>query len=436
MYKYKRGIGNIDNAKILEYSLTDNKNTCFSMTANLENRRPYNGMYIKNGKILLLNLLEKLIVKDREYNLSQLTTSTHIQSCDEYILSINLDKNMLEYKVGNVMYIKRIHLYEGILCIEYDIENRENTNVTFRVSPLITYRDLYEMKRVNVLKFNQRNDKNGVFINLSILSNENIIAKSQEMVWTREPEYINNIKHEYVDEYCVKDIYSEDAFVPGNFEIVLKEKEKKKVYLYFSDTEFDLERINSARVLSALENRNRIAEKNIEEEFVELRELAIQMENMEIKDNLVSSLPYNLEYKNILNEEMLNVIETKKFNSYLIQLTDIVRAIGGQYLVFNKLIKANCVLITVRRYIKVIEDAKLIDISSLKLFAKLKLWYVESVNMLMQKQKDLDLFFGFVKEIIYSIINSHQKDRILNDIETVSLMYNAIKIYESMLKER
>ena len=63
MFKYKRGINNIEQAKQVEYVLSNNKNSCLSMSATLDTRKPYNGMYIKDGKIIVENLMEEIELK-------------------------------------------------------------------------------------------------------------------------------------------------------------------------------------------------------------------------------------------------------------------------------------------------------------------------------------------------------------------------------------
>lgn len=432
MYKYKRGINNIEQARIIEYTLTDNKNTCLSMSGNLDIRKPYSGMYIQNSKVMLLGLIEKIELKDKEYNMTQITTSLKNISCDEYITSIDLENNLFEYNVGTLSYKKRLKLSDKILCIEYEISNKENSQAKFKVIPMVTYRDLYTMKTSNFMKFNQRDDRDGVVVNLSIIDQVNIIIKSDELKWTREPSYLNNVKHEYIDTTSIKQLYSEDIFVPGEFEIVLKPFEDKKVSVYVSSLELDAKELAQGEMFKNTKLRKEKIEADIREEFVELRELAKTIDNLNMEEALISKLPYQNDY-NILFKDIESVRDSKNITEYIDELTNIVKSVDGQYLTFNKSKEAIKVLVIIRRYINIIDDLKFNDIEVIKKFLKLKLWYIEAIHRLLQKNNIVDLFFDFTKETIYNLFENKEKENILIDIEMVSLVYNSIKIYENML---
>ena len=58
MYKYKRENENLDEAKKIEYSLSDNSKVCFNTNGLLKTEKPYHGMFIKSGKVLLENIIE------------------------------------------------------------------------------------------------------------------------------------------------------------------------------------------------------------------------------------------------------------------------------------------------------------------------------------------------------------------------------------------
>ena len=65
----------------------------------------------------------------------------------------------------------------------------------------------------------------------------------------------------------------------------------------------------------------------------------------------------------------------------------------------------------------------------------IKLWWIESINRIIQKQDLYNVFFSFVKYIINSIFSDKLFDEYFKNIEAVALMYNALKIYEDMLKK-
>lgn len=436
MYKYKRGINSLNELRQVEYVLSDGYDTCLCMSACLDARKPYNGLYIKNGKIILENVIEKIEIKDKVYKLVELNTSIQSLSCSDYITSVDLDKNIFEYDIGPVSYVKQIVFSKKYrtLCIEYTIKNKERDKVRFKVLPMLTHRDLFNMKTGTLVKFNQRKASYGVIVNLSVMNDENIAMQSKEMTFTNEPRNLNNVKHEYIDENNERNIYTEDVFLPGEFEVVLKGEEEKKVRIYISSEEKVLEKISADYISKEYEATNQLIVDDIDENFIELRELAKGINNFNLDENLVSSLPYNKDYNKVILKVQQDINHIEDIKSDIDVFTDIVKSIDGQYLTFNKVNLANKVLLKIRRYIKNIEALYIKDNDFIKKFMLLKLWYVESINRILQKDNESLLYLDIVKDIVYQSIE--YKDILLKEIKFVALVYNAIKIYENILKEK
>lgn len=434
MYRYKRGVNSLDKAKQIEYSFSDNARTCFSMSGLLEFRKPYNGMYIKNGKVMLAQLVEKIELKDKVYKMTELTTSVQNVSCEEYITSIDLEKNIFSYNVGDISYTKKIAFdnKSDVLCIEYVIKNSDRTSARFKVIPIITYRDFHNMKNSSMLKFNQRKIEDGTVISLSILNQENIILKSKEMTWTKEPQNLTNVKHEYINEDLTKEIYTEDLVLCGEFETIVKGLDTKVIRLYISSSEIDANEISAEDIFYENERKNDQAVFGIDENFVELKELAKSISNLDMDELLIPYLPYRKDYNDIFDIEKRkeNMRDLKKD---LEDLTDIVRAIEGQYISFGKYKEAKRTLNKIYKYIKAYGEFDIKQIDEYKKYVLLKLWYIESVNRMLQKENKIDLYLDSVKEIIYSLITKEAKENLLDEIEIVALLYNAIKIYVNML---
>lgn len=436
MYKYKRGINNINELRQVEYVLSDGYDTCLSMSACLDVRRPYNGMYIKNGKVILENVIEKIEIKDKVYKLVELNTSIQSLSCLDYITSVDLENNVFEYDIGPMSYTKQITLSNkyNTLCLEYNIKNKEKDNAKFKVIPMITYRELFDMKVGSIVKFNQRKANCGVIVNLSIMNDENIALQSKEMSYTSEPRNLTNVKHEYINENNEKEIFTEDLFLPGEFEIVLKAQEEKKVRIYISSEEKNIDKISEEYISKEYEAINQLLVQDIDENYIELRDLAKSINNFNLEENIVPSLPYNKDYNEVIlnvEQDRKNIEEIKKDINVFI---NIVKSIEGQYLTLNKINNANKVLLKIRRYIKNIESLYIEDIDFLKEFMLLKLWYVESINRVLQRENNYLLYLDIVKDIVYQAIEN--KDILLREIKFVALIYNAIKIYENILKEK
>lgn len=437
MFKYKRGINNWEKLRQVEYVLSDGYDTCLSMSACLDARKPYNGLYIKNGRVIVENLIEKIEVKDKVYKMVELSTSIQNLSTIEYLNSVDLNENLFEYNLGGISYSKKITFSNKykLLCISYKIQNNEKDKASFKVIPMVTYRDLFSVRTGKLAKFNQRKSSNNtVIINLSIMDDENLVMGSDNMIFTSEPRNLNNVKHEFVNKNDEKEIYTEDLFLPGEFEIEVKPGETKNAVIYISSEEKDLKKLDLSYILTEFEATNKLIEDTIDENFVELKELAMSINNLNFEECMVSSLPYVKDYNKEILKAVQNKEEVLKIKEDIKNLNLIVRSIDGQYLTFNKINQANKILLKIRRYIKNIEALYIESDDFVKEFLELKLWYVEAVNRVLQKENNYLLYFDMVKEIVYEVIN--KKALLYNEIKYVALAYNAFKVYESILKEK
>ena len=155
MFKYKREINNYDKARQLEYSISDNSKVCFCTTGTLQTRKPYHGMYIKDSKVLMENIVETFTVDNSTYKIVEIDTKSKELLTRDYLTNIDLEKNLFEYNFSDISFSKRFAFdeKEGILCIEYIIKNNTRSNIKFKAIPLITYRDFFNMKNNSILPF-------------------------------------------------------------------------------------------------------------------------------------------------------------------------------------------------------------------------------------------------------------------------------------------
>lgn len=426
----------MEKAKQVEYVLSDHQDVCLSLSACLEAKKPYHGMYIKNGKVMLANLVEKIEIKDKVYKLAFLSTSVQNVACEEYITTIDLENNKFEYDIGSVAYTKQLAFKEQgeLLGISYHMVNKEDKSVKFKIIPMVTYRDLYSMKTSNMLRFNQREIAQGTVISLSVMDQANIIMKSEELDWTREQKNVTNVKHELVGKDGVKEVFTEDLVIPGEFEIMLKAKEEKDFVLWVGSNDFSLSDLSIREVQKeAMIHKEKVSFK-IDENYVELQDLAKSMDSLYLKKYLIPSLPYrrgfDAEYDLLVSQENINSILKD-----IQDLINIVKAIDGAYLTFGKVIEAREALLHIKRYIKALDTIQEEKARVQKELVLLKLWYVESVNRLIQQDNTVDLFLDFVKDIVYFMLSDENSEKYLRDIETVALTYNAVRVYESLLNK-
>lgn len=424
---YKRGVNSLEQFKNMNFYLSSNKTAYLSMGAILDIKKPYNGMYIKNSKIYLSDIIEKIEIGPKTYNIAEFNTLTRQLSSEVYLSELDLENNYYLYECDDIKYSKKINFIPktDILCVEYDIQSSAKHKAMFKVAPFLTYRDMVNMKKSNILKFNKRPIDSGILVNLSVTDNENIIIKSDYATFTEVDSYLNNIKHEYIDTNLTKELFIEDVYLPGEFEIKVKPGAEVSFRIYISCKDYEIAQYLN-KPLSDFITKD---QDNIKMEYVELKKLSSAIKAFEL-DDMVSSIPSKLNIKKVVEN-----LESHDIDKLSIELSNITRAIDGQYLVLNKLDKAVEKLEQIIEY--TIHMDKLADIESIE-YVKLKLWIIEIINKIAQKNQGLsDVIKDFLRNTMlnlrYNMLNN--KAEYLKYIEVIALTYNAFKIYENVLDD-
>lgn len=433
MFKYKREINNYEQAKQLEYSFSDNSKVCFCTSGTLQTRKPYHGMYIKDSKVLLENIVETFEIDNTTYKLIEIDTKSRELMTRDYLINIDLEKNLFEYNFADISFAKRFAFEEnnGILCIEYTIKNNSRNNIKFKVVPLVTYRDFFNMKNTSMLKFNQRDTEDGTFVALSVLNQENLVLKSDKMAWENDNNVLRDVKHEMITEDIKKEVYYEDLIICGHFSADIKGLSETKLYVYVSSKDFNIEDVNPLTILNNIEARNKNITFDLDENFVELMDLSKSILNTHFDELMIPTLPYKKQY----NEEFIKTIPelpSKQIDEDIEELIDITRSVEGQYLFYKKIKEAKR---TVLNVYKIIKELSKIELSShqIERLNVLKLWYIESVNRVLQKEGRIELYMDSIKEILYYFIEPENRATCFKTIEITSLMLNAIKVYLNIL---
>lgn len=430
MYKYAKGINSIKELDNVNIYASDNSSVCMALSGALEARKKSHGLYIENGKVLVSNVFERIEVGDKIYKLYNLNTKSKTMNTQEYIESVDGKNLIWKYILDNGLKLTKMICFEkgtSLMQIKYIIENDTDSKADFIVLPLVTNRDFNNMRFENQLKFNQRKTEKGVIINLSVTTNTNVIMKSPELKYAQNKQNLCNVKHiSLLDEEEI----IEDLFKPGDFKIQVKKGETREVNLFICSMEFELcEDLNDLfEKKERLENKYT---KNIEKEFIELKDLALGLEICNMDSKIIPSLPYSNEYSKLIIDS--SGIRLDSILCAVKKVTDITRAIEGQYLLLNKVKEARVVLIKIRRFIREVDGLKLDDSYVLKEITLLKLWFVESINRLFSKGADINVFVPQIKEIIVDTLNNKNKELVLEDLECVCLIYNALKIYENIV---
>ena len=116
---------------------------------------------------------------------------------NEYKAVYNLDGIILEKKIV-------LNPDKNMLCIEYMVKNETRNDIKMKITPFLTYRELYMMKNASMLKFNQRHVNDGVIVNLSIINDENLVKKIDSGEYIEEPTIVHDVKHEMLNEKLEK----------------------------------------------------------------------------------------------------------------------------------------------------------------------------------------------------------------------------------------
>ena len=433
MFKYKREMNNYDRAKNLEYSFSDNEKLCFCMSGTLKSSKPYHGMFIKDSKVLLENLVETFNIDNNMYKIVELDTKTKELSTQDCLVSVDLESNLFEYSFHNIHYSKRFAFDKenGLLCVEYNIDNNNKSDIEFKVIPLITYRDYQNMKNSSMLKFNQRETEDGTVVALSVVHQENLAIKSDVMSWQNEDNILRDVKHETITPDYKKQVYFEDLVICGNFTSLIKGQSKAILHVYISYKDIDIGKINTEDIFANIENRNKDITFGVDENFIELMDLSKSILNTQNETALISSLPYRREFNSSYIEK-IKELNNKQVSQDIDELIDIVRSVEGQYIYYKKIKEAKNVVLTAYKCIK--EYSKLeLDEDVLYKLNVLKLWYIESVNRILQKEGRIELYMDSIKDILYNFVDGDNRIRYFKTIEISTLMLNAIKIYLNIL---
>lgn len=431
MYKYKRGISDINLAKNMQFVLADGKSVCLNLSAMLEARKIYQGLYIKGSRVLVENVLEKIEIEGHFYRVGSLNTAKNKISPDEYILGLDLDKNIFEYDVNGLKYKKRLCFdieNSDTLLINYEISNSLDKEVKFTVIPFVTYRELFSSKTANMLKFNHIDSDSGTFMNLSITNKDNLYIKSDKLKWSKTSNYLNNVEHEYVTKDYNKKVYTEDLYIPGNFSIDVAPMETLNVTVYVGTSEAyidEIEKKGNSKVFEFYDKENESVTCEIEDEFVELKDLTIAMKNTYLNNFSADTVPF-------LHYEKKSLTD----NQVVLSMIDAVRAVEGRYLCLNKLDTAKEMLTDIMEKLDNLDYESIKDEAVLKNLLLLNFWLIESINRMLQKDNSANTFFDFIKKSIYEVQRLDSlKELVYKDIELLSLYYNAIRIYENSLSE-
>lgn len=133
--------------------------------------------------------------------------------------------------------------------------------------------------------------------------------------------------------------------------------------------------------------------------------------------------------------QLFNNLNDKTISIYINELILLTKSINGRYICLDDLEGAKKeienIITKIRTLRRVLKD----DIE----FVKLRLWLVEMINKLYIKDKEFisNIMYHYIGEVVLNIKEYTGKIEYdyMRDIETVALMYNALRVYEEIYKD-
>ncbi len=223
----------------LQYSLskellrTNRAGSYASSTIINTNTRKYHGLLIvpqplidNKNHVLLSTLDETIIANDFEFHISARMFPGGIVAPKghKYIRDFDSEPNpRIVYRLGTIVFIKEyiFSKNEDRVLIRYTLEKAQST-VTFKVSPFLAYRNTDSLSVENTwVDKRYKEVKNGVSWQMYQGYSKTFIQFSSPVSYTHNPVWHNNI--EYIREQERGYPFTEDLYVPGFFELTMKE---------------------------------------------------------------------------------------------------------------------------------------------------------------------------------------------------------------------
>ena len=141
------------------------------------------------------------------------------------------------------------------------------------------------------------------------------------------------------NKYGVINNKGEEVIAPSYQEYIVIPNNKTDIFLCTYDVDYTnntykTKALNSQNkeIFTEYENSKNSIKSGIRDEYVELKDLAVQISNFNMNDKLIDTLPYEKHYELNFDYEFKNGVTKED----IITLTNIVKSIEGQYLTFDK----------------------------------------------------------------------------------------------------
>lgn len=429
---YKRDINDIEKFKNTEFVLSNNMGVYMNTSVIGNNFAPYHGLFIKQkpkkDQILLAKLNEKLDFGGSEvYEIKDYKTSEKEFGGKEYLASFdNKIMPTYTYHMGQCMMEKKYKFCknENILCVDYVINNDSNKSLRFEVTPFVTKRHLFEIKRASDMKFVTSNTSNMVKVTLSISEQIDLYLKSTSMKFNKEPDFETGINYDLEIAPGKTKTYVEDLFVPGYFETVVKAGHTAAITIYISLNNIEDRKFNNYQIEQDMVDSINDKIKTIDDTYVELKQMA-----------LVSHM---LHYVDLEQKQLVLLESIPSFPEGDGYIKNIISSIEGNYLVLRRYKEAFKILDTMMNRLK--DDSYSLNLQDK---CEAQLLFIEAVNRYIQESEcrnsEVKEFYEYIKKMLYSYIDGTQEEIKMDSdfllslkgkkyIKINALWYNALRI--------
>ena len=225
----------------LKYSLsrellrTNRAGSYASTTIITTNTRKYHGLLVApqpsidtNNHVILSEIDETIIANDFEFHVGMRMYPDRVYEPKghKYLREFVSDPNpKLTFRMGGIVFVKEyiFTLNDDRIFIKYTLE-KASQNVTFRLKPFLAFRSVHNLGKANESVNNSYQDiKNGVSWKMYEGYSRLNMQFSKKPVYTHKPDWYYDI--EYFQERDRGYDSTEDLFVPGYFDVELKEGE-------------------------------------------------------------------------------------------------------------------------------------------------------------------------------------------------------------------
>ena len=199
------------------------------------NTRKYHGLLVvpqplidDDNHVLLSNLDETIIQHDAEFNLGihKYPGGIYDPKGHKYVRDFNSDPipNTV-FRVGGVVLRREMIFTEKAdrIMIKYTLEEAHSPTI-LRLTPFLAFRNMHRLSQANVeVNKKYQKIKNGIKLRLYPGYSHLYMQFSKQADYIHAPEWYYNI--EYQEEMERGYEYEEDLFVPGFFELKIKQGE-------------------------------------------------------------------------------------------------------------------------------------------------------------------------------------------------------------------